>query len=640
MGELLKRKIYLEDKPRDIALKQLFNEFQFQREVELVETAEARGRITAEPIYANLSMPHYHASAMDGIAVNAEDTYSAHEKQPLQLVEELHFVYVDTGDPIPEPYNAVIMIEHIQELGEGKIEIIEPATPWQHIRPVGEDVVSGEMLFPQGHRLRPVDLGALLAGGILCIPVVKKPVVSIIPTGDELVQPTVDVKRGDIIDFNSTVFQSYVEEWGGAPVKKGITKDDPELLKKAILDAVEESDIVLVNAGSSAGSEDYTVHIIAELGEVFTHGVATRPGKPVVLGKVRDTIVVGLPGYPVSAYLTLEWFVQPLICRYLGVPVPRREKLKVQLGRRIVSTMGSEDFIRINIGYVNGRFMANPLTRGAGVTMSLVRADGLLVVPSNSLGYEQGDEVEVELYKPIDEIKHAILFSGSHDLSIDVLSTLIKAQDVSKKIISSHIGSMAGIMAIKKGEAHVAGIHLLHSETGEYNIPFLKQYLKNESVVLLKFLQREQGWIVPKGNPKQLHSLQDIIEKDILYVNRQRGAGTRLLFDFLLKEALIESERIKGYNREMYSHLSIAAAVKSGSADAGLGVYAAANALQLDFIPVAYESYDLLMSKSFFESDQGQMLVDMIRSQPFSDELEVLGGYKTEQTGEVIYYND
>ncbi|WP_312889064.1 substrate-binding domain-containing protein [Desertibacillus haloalkaliphilus] len=299
--------------------------------------------------------------------------------------------------------------------------------------------------------------------------------------------------------------------------------------------------------------------------------------------------------------------------------------------------MGSEDFIRMNIGYVNGQYIANPLTRGAGVTMSLVRADGLLVVPSNSLGYEQGEEVEVELYKPVEQIKQSILFSGSHDLSVDVLSSLIKEQDVSQQVISSHTGSMAGIMAIRKGEAHVAGIHLLQSESGEYNIPYLKQYLKNVPVVLLKFLQREQGWIVPKGNPKQVQSINDMIEKEILYVNRQRGAGTRLLFDYLLKEATIEPDKIEGYNREMYSHLSVAAAVKSGSADAGLGVYAAANALQLDFVPVSYESYDLVMSQEFYESKQGQTIVETIQSQAFRNQLEVLGGYKMEETGKAIY---
>ncbi|EGL81732.1 molybdenum cofactor synthesis domain protein [Caldalkalibacillus thermarum TA2.A1] len=632
----IERTIYLEDVPRQQALKQLLSHFRMPREVEWVPTVKALGRVTAEPIYACLSMPHYHASAMDGIAVRAEDTYGAHEQRPKQLVEGETFEYVDTGDPIPAGYNAVIMIEHVQELGEGKVQIIEPATPWQHIRPVGEDVVSGEMLLPQGHVIRPVDQGALLAGGILSVPVVKKPVVSIIPTGSELVQPTIDVTPGQIIEFNGTVFAGYIEQWGGSPRYYGIVKDDPEEIRAAILDCVRTSDIVLLNAGSSAGSEDFTVHLIAELGEVFTHGVATRPGKPVVLGKVEDTPVIGLPGYPVSAYLTLEWFVQPLICHYLGVSVPKRPKLEVTLGRRLVSTMGSEDFVRLNIGYVNGKYVANPLTRAAGVTMSLVKADGLLIVPPESLGYEQGEKVTVELYKPLETIRKSILFSGSHDLSIDLLSSLIKERDQDRQIISSHTGSMAGLMAIKKGETHVAGIHLLDEESGMYNIPFVQRYLKDEDVVLVRFLQREQGWIVPKGNPHQISSVQDIVDKNLIYVNRQRGAGTRILFDSLLAQNDLSVNDIRGYEREVYSHLNVAAAVKEGTADVGLGIYSAAKALDLDFVPVADESYDLLMSREFYESEGGQLLLAVMVSEAFKIQIEQLGGYKVKDIGQVV----
>ncbi|WP_307342016.1 molybdopterin biosynthesis protein [Caldalkalibacillus uzonensis] len=632
----MERTIYLEDVPRKEALRQLLHHFRTPREVEWVPTIKALGRVTAEPIYAHLSMPHYHASAMDGIAVRAEETFGAHEQRPKQLVQGESFEYVDTGDPIPAGYNAVIMIEHVRELAEGRVEIIEPATPWQHIRPVGEDVVSGEMLLPQGHVIRPVDQGALLAGGILSVPVVKKPVVSIIPTGSELVQPTVDVTPGQIIEFNGTVFAGYIEQWGGSPRYYGIVKDDPEQIKAAILECAETSDIVVLNAGSSAGSEDYTVHLISELGEVFTHGVATRPGKPVVLGKVGDTPVIGLPGYPVSAYLTLEWFVQPLICQYLGLTVPSRAKLDVTLGRRLVSTMGSEDFVRMNIGYVNGKYIANPLTRAAGVTMSLVRADGLLIIPSESLGYEQGEKVTLELYKPVETIRKSILFSGSHDLSIDLLSSLIKERDQDRQIISSHTGSMAGLMAIKKGEAHVAGIHLLDEQSGMYNVPFVRRYLKDQDVVLVRFLQREQGWIVPKGNPHHIHSVRDIVEQNLLYVNRQRGAGTRILFDALLAEHDLSSDDVRGYGREMFSHLNVAAAVKEGTADVGLGIYSAAKALDLDFVPVADESYDLLMSREFYESEGGQLLLDVMVSEAFKIQIEQLGGYKVKDIGQLI----
>ncbi|WP_458413664.1 molybdopterin biosynthesis protein [Schinkia sp. CFF1] len=632
------RKIYLEDKPRSKALQELLDAFSFERAIERIPTIEALGRITASPIYAILSQPHYHASAMDGIAVIAEDTYAAHEQNPVQLsLTNGQFIYVDTGNPIPSPFDSVIMIENVHVIDEETIEIIEPATPWQHIRPIGEDVVTGEMLLPQGHKLKPVDLGALLAGGVFEVPVVKKPNVTIIPTGNEIVSPSLDVKPGEIIETNGTVFAAYITEWGGCPIKHEIVKDNPDLIRAALLSATETSDIVIINAGSSAGSKDYTVHIIAEIGEVLSHGVATRPGKPVVLGKINNTVVIGLPGYPVSAYLAMEWFVRPLICKYLGVAEPKRNALAVKLGRRIVSNMGSEDFVRMNIGKVNGEYIANPLTRAAGVTMSMVRADGLLLVPADSLGLEQGEKVELELYKPLEVIDKSILFSGSHDLTIDMISSFLRSNDINRQIISSHTGSMAGLMAIRKGETHIAGIHLLDPESGEYNLPFIKKYINDQKLVLLRFLKREQGWIVPKGNPDGVQSIKDVVEKNLNFVNRQKGAGTRILFDHLLKKADVSSAWIKGYQREMFSHLSVAAEVKQQANSVGLGIYSAAKAMELDFISLADESYDLLMTAEFYESESGKELEAVLRSPQFKMTVEQLGGYKVDSEFEPYY---
>lgn len=632
------RKIYLEDKPRVEAREEILAAFNLPQEKEWIPAASALGRITAEPVFANVSMPFYHASAMDGVAVSAEETYEAHEQRPLHLKKGENFVYVDTGNAIPSPFNAVIMVEHIHVIDEDTIEIIEPATPWQHIRPIGEDIVQEEMLFTQGHELRPADLGALLAAQVTEVCVVKKPLVTIIPTGNELVSADTSLSSGRIIEFNGTVFSAYIEDWGGTPYLHPIVKDEPEKIKEALLNAVETSDIVVINAGSSAGSKDYTVHILEELGTVFTHGVATRPGKPVILGKINDKVVIGVPGYPVSAYLALEWFVRPLVCKYLGIPEPKRPTLQVKLGRRIVSTMGAEDFVRMNIGYVDGQFVANPLTRAAGVTMSLVRADGLLVVPPDELGYEQGDIVEVELYRPVEEIKNAIVFSGSHDLTIDLLSSQLKRQRTDMKIVSSHVGSMAGLMAIRKGEAHVAGIHLLDPETKEYNITYVKKLLAGQDAVLYPFLKRTQGWMLPKGNPLGIENAGDIAVKGADYANRQKGAGTRILFDLLLKEADLSPEQINGYDREMFSHLSVAAEVKGNENAAGLGIFPAARAMGLDFIPVADENYDLLMTKAFYESEKGIWLRSVIQSEAFKAEVAKIGGYAVVENPEPIYF--
>lgn len=629
-----KRKIYLQDKPREEAKQELLAAFEVPFKTEMMDAAEALGRVTAEPIFAGTSMPHYHASAMDGVAVSAEETYGAHEHHPLHLKLGEQFVFMDTGNAIPARFNAVIMIEDVNIIDDETIEIIEPATPWQHIRPIGEDIVQEEMLFPQGHILRPADLGVLLASQITKVPVIKKPRVTIIPTGNELVEAESQLSSGRIIEFNGTVFANFVKEWGGEPILHDIVRDDPEKIKEALLNAVETSDIVVINAGSSAGSKDYTVHMINELGTVFTHGVATRPGKPVILGQINGKIVVGVPGYPVSAYLALEWFVRPLICEYLQIPEPKRQTLKVKLGRRIVSTMGAEDFVRMNIGYVNGQFVANPLTRAAGVTMSYVRADGMLVVPADELGYEQGEIAEVELFRPLEEIKNSIVFSGSHDLTIDLLSSQLKKLRHDMKIVSSHVGSMAGIMAIRKGEAHVAGIHLLDPETKQYNVSYVKKLLAGQDVVLLPFLKRKQGWMTAKGNPFGIQTVEDLVQPNLQFVNRQKGAGTRILFDMMLKEAGMTPEQINGYSREMFSHLAVAAEVKGDEHAVGLGIYPAAKAMDISFVPLADEEYDLVMSREFFESEKGVLLRSVIHSDEFKQMVERIGGYEVVEAEE------
>lgn len=630
------RKVYLSNTPRQEALDKFLAGVDIPRRLETIAVKEALGRVTAEPVFARLSMPGYHAAAMDGIAVKAEATFGASDQKPLALEPGQGFVNVNTGNPLPPGFDSVIKIEELQLLDDGRAELLAPATPWQHVRPVGEDVVAGELIVPAWHRLKPPDLGAILAGGITEIKVLAKPVAAIIPSGSDLVEPQGRLDHGHIPDFNSTVITGYLEQWGAAPIIKPIVPDEPDQIKQALLAALDTADLVIINAGSSAGEKDYTYRVISELGAVFLHGVATRPGKPTILGQISNKPVIGLPGYPVSAYLSLEWFGMPLICRYLGLPVPERPRLTVTLGRRVVSEMGVEEHVRMTIGYVDGRYIANPLTRGAGVTMSLVRADGLLVIPENSLGHEQNEEVEVELYKPGNELRSNLLAAGSHDLIIDLLATALKKEDVRLNLSSAHLGSMGGIMAIGRGQAHLAGAHLFDPESGEYNTSYIRKMLPGQDLKLINLTYRMQGWIVPAGNPEGINSISDLTDTEKGFINRQKGAGTRLLFDHLLKEAGLSPLKIKGYEREEHTHLNVAAAIAAGTASVGLGILPAARAFGLDFVPLVEERYDLLLSSSFLNTPEAALLLKVIADPKFISEVETLGGYSMREAGRVI----
>jgi putative molybdopterin biosynthesis protein len=630
------RKVYLSNTPRQEALDKFLAGVDIPRRLETIPVKEALGRVTAEPVFSRLSMPGYHAAAMDGIAVKAEATFGASDQKPLALEPGPGFVNVNTGNPLPPGFDAVIKIEELQLLDDGRAELLAPATPWQHVRPVGEDVVAGELIVPAWHRLKPPDLGAILAGGITEIKVLAKPVAAIIPSGSDLVEPQGRLDHGHIPDFNSTVIAGYLEQWGAAPIIKPIVPDEPDQIKQALLAALDTADLVIINAGSSAGEKDYTYRVISELGAVFLHGVATRPGKPTILGQISNKPVIGLPGYPVSAYLSLEWFGMPLICRYLGLPVPERPRLTVTLGRRVVSEMGVEEHVRMTIGYVDGRYIANPLTRGAGVTMSLVRADGLLVIPENSLGHEQNEEVEVELYKPGNELRSNLLAAGSHDLIIDLLATALKKEDVRLNLSSAHLGSMGGIMAIGRGQAHLAGVHLFDPESGEYNTSYIRKMLPGQDLKLINLTYRMQGWIVPADNPESISSISDLTDTEKGFINRQKGAGTRLLFDHLLKEAGLSPLKIKGYEREEHTHLNVAAAIAAGTASVGLGILPAARAFGLDFVPLVEERYDLLLSSSFLNTPEAALLLKVIADPKFISEVEALGGYSMREAGRVI----
>lgn len=620
---------YLDNIPLDEAKEKFFalvKDSLYNLKSEIAETHLSSGRVTKNAVYAKICSPHYNASAMDGISVKARDTFTASENNPVVLTPDKYTV-VDTGDPIPDGHDAVVMVEDVTET-EGGVSLLSAVYPWQNVRQVGEDICMGDMIAPSRTKITPSLCGALLAGGITKLEVIKKPLIGIIPTGDEIVPPTENPAKGDIIEFNSSIFSSMVKEWGGESKVYPIVKDKKELIRAALEKAADECDTVLILAGSSAGRDDYTCEIIKELGAVAVHGIAVKPGKPAVLGAVKGVPVVGLPGYPVSAIVIMENIVRDLVYRLSGLFAPEREKVKAVLGKRLVSSLKYREFIRVTLGKMGDKIVAVPLARGAGVVTSFTKADGILEIPQNSEGFEQGEEVEITLLKSKEEIENALIVTGSHDPMIDEIKDIIKKRNYHFGLSSSHVGSMGAVNAVKNKSAHLGGIHLLDTETGEYNKSYIEKYLPDENAVLIKGVGRVQGLMVKKGNPFGIKDFSDVTR--CTYVNRQLGSGTRILCDYLIKKHGIDKSDVDGYRNEEFTHTAVAAQIASGNADCGLGIYSAAKMYDLDFIPVSVEQYDFLVNGNACENEAVKAFFQILQSDELKKRLKELGGYELE----------
>ncbi len=637
----MERNIYLENLPLDEALERWLAMCRregvvFPLPEETVATADAHGRVTAALLFARVSSPPFHSSAMDGVAVSARKTYGASEVNPVRLRMGRDIELIDTGEPVGEGYDAVIMVEDLNEVEPDTFEIVKPAAPWQHVRPLGEDIVLSELVLPEGHRICPVDLGALLNAGWTEVPVYGRPFVAIVPTGTELVEHPRDLGPGKIMESNSRVLAAFVEEAGARALRMDLIPDEYDLIRDTVARALETADVVVVNAGTSAGREDFTSAIFAELGKVAVHGVAMRPGKPVVLGVARGKPVIGLPGFPTANYRGAQEFLEPLIRELSGAAGPAGLTLRARLARKLFSKPGVDEFVQVKIGRVSDEVLAVPLPRGSGISMSLVRSDGFIRVPAESEGVSRWDEVTVLLRDRHVNVDGTILVIGSHDVALDLLANGIRARDSALSLASANVGSMGGIMAVKRKQAHIAGTHLLDPDTGDFNVSYILEQLGPEEVVLVHMAWRDQGLMVPPGNPAGIESISDLAREGVRFVNRQKGSGTRMLLDYELGRLGIDSADVVGYQREMFTHTAVAAAVTGGSADTGLGVLAAARALQLDFVPVARERYDLLVLRSFSRTNAFRTLLDVLADLEFRSEVEALGGYDLSESGNII----
>jgi putative molybdopterin biosynthesis protein len=636
----MKRNIYLNTVPVAEALRLAMEAL--DRDVlvgrEIVPSHLACGRVTAAPVYAVCSSPTFHSAAMDGYAVKAESTFTAREGRSVCLAKGSQCVSVNTGHPLPEGMDGVLMIEKVVRETDEFIETQTPVFPMQHVRRIGEDIVATELLLPQNRFLSPYDVGGLLSAGIWEVPVRERLRMDFIPTGDEVLDFNVrpNPKPGQVIESNSQVFAGLAASQGCIFQRVDPVPDNEAALTTALRAAVDgPAHVVVLGAGSSAGSKDFSRSIIEKLGRVLVHGIDLMPGKPSILGVVGGKLIVGAPGYPVSAVVCFEELLIPLLA-WLSRRTPHvRSVVEVELSRKTPSKLGTEELVRLAIGRVGEKLVATPLGRGAGMLTTLIRAQGVTRIPVDSEGVEAGARVRAELLVPEAELDQTLVVVGSHDNILDVLGNELMGLARPVRVASSHVGSMGGLTALKGRSALMAGTHLFDEDSKDFNFPFFRKYLPGLDVACVNLAIRHQGLIVARGNPLGIRGVEDLARPEVRFINRQRGAGTRILLDHHLRQAGIDPQEVRGYEKEEFTHMAVAVNVLTGTAACGLGIFAAAQALGLDFVPLARERYDLAFLPQLADW-KTEVVLDLLRTPAFKNRIAALGGYETTLTGLVM----
>jgi len=487
----------------------------------------------------------------------------------------------------------------------------------------------GETVAYRGMRLTAREIGILAATGIREVEVLSKPKVGIFSTGDELAQPGEALGYGKIYDVNSSSLIASVLEDGGEPTFLGILPDDYEAIRDSLKREIEKFDIILISGSTSVGAGDVMYRVLEELGPpgVIVHGIAMHPGKPTVIAEAKGKLVIGLPGYPTSCLTVYREIVSPLIRKWSGKPLETGKEIIGRAAERIIGERGRKDLLPVHIVKDEG-FLVFPVPTGSEAISTLSRADGYVEMEELRELIEEGEPVRVKLLT--DRIAD-ISIVGSHCIGLELIMAEMRRRGFHVK--SVFVGSSGGFKAIARGEADLAGVHAFDPETMEYNVPFMRKFSIEDKAILIRGYKRIQGLIVARGNPKGIKGIRDILERrDIVMMNRNKGSGTRILLDYLLK---VEAERmgidiseaikgIRGYWNEAKSHNAVAIAIKNGIADVGIGIKTVAGIYDLDFIPIAEENYDFLIRRSSMGKRAIEEFIEILRE--FRSKLNELDG--------------
>jgi putative molybdopterin biosynthesis protein len=576
---------------------------------ELVPLDAALGRVLAEDLRSPVDVPSFDRSNVDGYAVRAADTFSASEQRPRELVllpatiapgekpidhvSEGQAILIATGAMLPRGADAVVMVEHTDD-SRGLLQVRRAVTPGANITFTGTDIAASELVLHAGDLLTSRETGLLAAIGVAEVPVIRRPRVAILSTGDEIIPPGQPMRAGLVYDSNARIIADAVRELGGEPLELGIVRDDATELRTQLSRAIAEHDVVLLSGGTSKGAGDLCYQVVSELSDpgIVAHGVALKPGKPICLAVTRNKPVVVLPGFPTSAIFTFHEFVAPVLRLLAAHPREKDSSVAAELAVKINSEIGRTEFALVSlVNHDDGKLIAWPMGKGSGSVTTFSKADGFITIGRHEEIVEAGASVTVTLLghglKPPD-----LVVIGSHCIGLDLLLAEMHHRGWRTNFLA--VGSTAGLAAVKQGQCDIAGIHLLDPVTGIYNEPFLTPEL-----TLIRGYGRMQGIVYRPGDVrfagKSAHDAIAAVKKDpnCLMINRNAGSGTRILIDRLLAGAMPP-----GYAVQPRNHSAIAASIAQHRADWGVCIESVAKQAGLSFLPLTEERYDFVVPKS------------------------------------------